>query len=285
MIGGYRHLISTWMVIVLAMLSAAFGQETTSPGVTWPAAGIIDPEEGTMEAWVKLEFEPLEEHQARYVGHGSLFFCRMADPAFAQDGIAVAFQTINAGRHGQTDMHCVVAYGITFGGEKLTPRVYGDFGPKAQRGQWRHVAITWSRQQRRLTAYVDGKIAPDGGLRDLDPQMTWTPLLFSRTTFGIGWPAPSSNREPSRIAIDEVRISSIERSVQQLTCSTPGPATADLHTRFLLDFDAADTPATAVQPTMAAVQEAAQAQPLPSGWRWVEGRNGRGLAMFTQENQ
>jgi hypothetical protein len=184
----------------LAFVSGRFGQAVqTNSGansrLAYPAAGNVDPNEGSVEMWINLSYD-------------------LDDPAY--DASRYLFSVIIDDEHQlhlQVNSDRIIFYSRNEGS-------YYDAWPEPpgwRAGQWHHLAATWSASGDRLVVYYDGVWVAEGD---------FAPLTGSASVFDLGTAAGWGVTDA---AFDDVRLSRRALSVGEIAaaCSRGGPAPND----------------------------------------------------------
>ncbi|HRU04272.1 MAG TPA: hypothetical protein P5137_00695 [Candidatus Brocadiia bacterium] len=193
--------------VLLCALLAAPAWAAGSASIVVPAGSIMDLEEGTIEAWVKLNFNPRHENSDRWKSVGSL--CLMEIPKTTADlgaSIHAGWGLETTKRFDQVTRRATFRVAFVVNGQQLPHPALADATDWGQ-GAWRHVAFTW-RNGREMRVYVDGKLAgerlfPTPARRDIPSS--------ARLVLGLpGYIASNA------ITVDEIRISSVARRPEEL---------------------------------------------------------------------
>lgn len=233
-----------------------------------PARGLIHFEEASVEAWVKLLFDPTEREEGVWRPMGSCFTLDV--PKSENDlgaGMSISFGLKNAGYHDQVKSACLMRVGFYVDGRKMPHPVFVDCTRWGQ-DQWHHVAVTW-RDAKFVRVYVDGKPAasmdfPWSMKRDLPARAR---IVIGHTGYG-----------QSQLAIDEVRVSSIARRPEDTGFHQPSLQT-DPFTMLLENFEkAADAGGKRSTAPLLAVTGSSLDFPITGG-AIVEGKTGKGFSL------
>ncbi|MBI2301560.1 MAG: hypothetical protein HYU66_21875 [Armatimonadetes bacterium] len=215
----------------------------SSGRIEYPASGQIRGDRGTFECWLQLLFDSdptLPEEKKR--SQGNRMICTLSLPNNTNMGIY--WNEIHQGP-------------VVWVRERGEVTFYNGASFAAKRGEWHHLAFTWSDA---IRAYIDGRevfAGPRTGLTRL-------PLEAGRIVLG---------ERQSPFVIDEVRILDEARP----PAAPFGPYQPDEHTLLLDHFDApiaggATAPATGAAGTV-------------SGVKGADGRFGRAVALGEGEDQ
>ena len=216
-----------------------------SSGATleYPAAGNLNPVRGTLEAWVRPQFDP--------------------NPAVAPDDPGRGVYNRNLL---MLDFGALRNLGFYWNIDDRGMRVYikeGDQYPILigttshwQKGEWHHVALTWGD---RMCIYVHGQLL---GSR---PYQGTLPDRIEAGTLRFGG-------DPCEFDVDEVRISDIDRTAFDLA----QPPQVDEHTLLLDHLDGAFEPDGTKRTSP---PKGTPGQPS-TGSSFVDGRFGKALALY-----
>lgn len=234
-------------VAVLALLLAAVASAQDKP-LTIPAAGLANMEQGTLEFWLKSAAtvdNPKGWGQIVVLDYGT----------DKPSSMALSMMPMN----GKVNMRI----GFQIDGQELKWPFYVEvpgFAPK----KWVHVAVTWTGGNN-VSVYFDGKVVmPNVGVEG-----SFNKPLTPKATLSLGLPYPT------RMAIDDLRISSVARTPEQLGFAVI-PLKADDKTLFLLNFE--NMPEGQIVPAFAATEAAKAPVPMLPHQRLMTGRDGKSLA-------
>jgi hypothetical protein len=232
---GFR--IFAIVVLAVAFATSLHAQEV----VTYRAFGHLDPGDGTIEFWLRLEVDAVKPDGTEVMPYYWLFnLTRPGDPgqhagfSYSRGGAPNHYALICAG-YGSVDGKPVENPAISSLEDTVEvakadrtgtryPRI-----PRLKAGEWHHLALTWSGGALPLfNLYVDGKPAawpvrmkapPFGDLREL--------------RFNL-----QANSYQDSHSIDDLRISSIARSAEEIQQSAQaGRSVADRYTILLDRFE------------------------------------------------
>ena len=192
---------------LLATLLAASAWASGSATIAIPAGSIMDLEEGTIEAWVKLNFNPRHENSDRWKSVGSL--CLMEVPKTSADlgaSIHAGWGLETTKRFDKVSRRATFRVAFIVNGQQLPHPALADATDWGQ-DAWRHVALTW-RNGREVRVYVDGKPAgerlfPVSAKRDIP----------STARLVLGLPSYIAS---NAITVDEIRVSSVARKPEDM---------------------------------------------------------------------
>ena len=260
--------------LLCAVMIAAAPGYVRANRLALPAYGLFDTDEGTIEVWVRMDFEPFEPGP-RYRGHGTVFHLGFGDPVFPNDRIDGSLHTVAVGARTRTGMDLRWRSILVAGGEDIIHPTVSGFHQNLRKHQWVHVAVTWSARKRLLNVYFDGRPA---GSRHFFTHREYLPSPGPDAMLTIG-SSPDTSAVPRRFALAELRVSSVARRPEQLGFHAP-VREPDRYTLLLLLFDDehALTPAFSALPAGESVSV-----PLPGFARRVEGPDGRGALAFYPE--
>ena len=190
-VGGAVPLSSTGVEFVPGLIGQAahIGQDGA---IRYEAAGNINPGEGTIEFWIRPDWNGDER-----TDHS---FFQVGDPF--NDGLILSIDAANNLRF------------LTWGDDPTTPDVETDVeqgiasGAASWRaGHWHHLAATWSHSSGEMVFYVDGRAV---GRRSDVVQIP----DFASTSFVIG--QRSRGDQPALAAFEEFRISRRARTAAEI---------------------------------------------------------------------
>jgi len=195
--------------------------------IVMPAAAIMDLQEGTIEAWVKLNFDPQHHSEARWRSVGSL--CALEVPKTDTEPgalIHVGWGQQAAHRHNRWIRYTTLRAAFVKNGVQLPHPVMAHCNDWGE-GQWHHIAIVW-KDGRDARSYVDGqkigwRYFPWSAARSIPS----TARLVIGATMYIN---------DNAISVDEIRISSIARKPEDLGFHHV-PLRPDPFTLYLENFE------------------------------------------------
>lgn len=240
---------------VLAAAPAVW--EARAAEIAIPAAGLLGLDEGTLEFWFQMRFDPAavarDPERWKYQGKPVLF--RLGDGAYPGSGFGISILG--------WDKNICLRFGIDLDGRQATkPMLPPIVSPK--REQWYHFAVAW-KDGRTVIVYLDGKI-----VARQDCPESFTRRLFAASTLRLS---------EAKLAIDDFRLSAVARPPSELGCH--GPLQADAATLLLLSFDQ-PLAAGKLVPDRAATLAAACPLALPKPFALVPGKFGQGLVMVRE---
>lgn len=241
-------------VFALACLSCQADTGT----LTYPSAGNLDMREGTLEMWISVPFDVQDYLPSDETYQGLLAIARIEGEhgTMSLGYCAGAMMRPGAGLFASLGSDIVEIHSFSA----------GQFLPAP--GEWHHIAVSWSG--RRARYYVDGELRGE--------RVTLAPLAQAFGSVGVE-PLLIGDRwgRNGRMAIDELRVSAVERTPEEL--GWHGPLAVDPYTRILDRFDR-PTPLDGATPTSPDVIFLGEGG-LPSRQcRFVEGKFGQALALY-----
>lgn len=251
-------------VCVIAVVAAA--APDTKPAdltgvITYPAFGNLSLEEGTIECWVTLAFDPEDAAGEWY--RFFLFAVRSTDEQFQQ------FQLF-----WRTPVKGFTTNSVVFEGVKQNQLV-GKAQLGWKKGEMHHIALTWANA-RDYELYLDGQCVSRG--RRLQ---RWEGNI-QNLTISIGLQL-GAGRYACPIVVDELRVSSVARKPNELGFFATKPLSEDVFTLILDHFDGRFTPNGKRQTRCDVISRfSSEVGGTPSRQcRFVKGKFGRALALFT----
>ncbi|MFW6060274.1 MAG: LamG-like jellyroll fold domain-containing protein [Phycisphaeraceae bacterium] len=269
----WMHVSPHWRLLTILLLVALVmmcGKAKADDVATWPLPGLLDADEGTIEMWVRLDFEPLAPHDG-YHSHANPLRMSWADPSYPDDQSTWTLFSKHAGYRTSSGMQAGLRFAMRAGGESLFRPLYVNFEQDAERGQWHHLAVAWSRRAGEVVGYLNGRRS---AARSITSDSTL--MIFPDAMLALG---------EGRIAIDELRLSSVARPHGQL--GHDGALEPDSATLLLMRFDelpSNDTSELTLAPDWAATSAGRKTRPLPDHVRVTEGRFGQALQLHS-DNQ
>jgi len=243
-------------VLATAFLVAATSAETGS--LTYPAEDNIRMREGTIEFWMKVPFDVRRRISPTKKYQGLLPIVRLS----GEDGALNLHWFTGASYKGTAGLFCSMASKKV----KLNGFFMGKFLPKPN--TWRHFALTWKDKKFRF--YLDGKLRIEKTCIEFI-HVSFGPIARHPIFFGDKW-----NRH-GEMALDEVRVSSVARRVEELGCH--GKLKPDPFTLILDDFEKPFKP-DAKKRTSPSVMFRGEGGLPGKLCEFVEGKYGRGLALY-----
>lgn len=228
-----------------ALVSTAAAQDKP---LTIPAAGLANMEQGTVEFWLKVATTADNPK-----GWGPILALDYG--AEKPSSMALSMTPMN----GKVSMRV----GFQIDGQELKWPFYAEvpgFAPK----KWMHVAVTWTGGNN-VSVYFDGKVV----MANVGVEGSFNKPLTPKATLSLGLPYPT------RMAIDDLRISSVARAPEQLGFAVI-PLKADDKTLYLLNFE--DMPEGKIVPAFAATEAAKAPVSMLPHQRIMTGRDGKSLA-------
>lgn len=229
-----------WVIAILyplsSILNASHAQE-----VIYPAPGHIDPAEGTLEFWLRLEANPDPSHKA---GVSYFNLLQILKPGEPNPRIRLFYQTVwttNVYHFFLSTIGVVngtfVANPYTVTAEEGTGPLKGETAakpypriPRLKAGDWHQLAVTWKGlPQSTVALYFDGKVAIPEVLL---PAPLWEDFDAFQLHLLVN---PYANAH----SLDELRISAVARTPEEIaTAFTEARAKQDRHTLLLDRFEA-----------------------------------------------
>jgi hypothetical protein len=255
-----RKLAST--ALALLVVSATFVAAEDPPGrkygmLTYPARGNLHLDEGSLEMWLSLDFDAKDK----------TIRCMPFDLLF------------------EGGSHCVlmmIARYFAFIGYVVPQQSY----VWSERVEWKpgephHLAVTWSGRKR--SVFLDGRVGkgtPDHGVLqgegrvDTSQDVIVEDSLFGDLTTARMW----FGYKLSPITLDEIRISSVARPVEEIQKTMGAAPKADVTTLLLDHCDGG--PAEVISGysgEKGAVQEGV--------CRLVDAKHGKGIALWSDDKK
>lgn len=235
----FRH--PDFLRIFLCLLaSLSLSHLSLAQNVIYPVPGHLDPGEGTIEFWLRLEVV-LDPTGKEGVGYFPIFEVRKEDeqnprirfsyqPIWRQEHSHFFFSTLGLVNGAFAANPYVATVEDT---QQQTKADYGAYRhpriPRLKPGDWHHLAITWrGLPQSTVTMYFDGEVA-------IPSVLLHAPLWNDLDAFSL-----HLMRNPYRDAhlLDELRISAVVRSQEEIKQAIAAvTARADRHTLLLDHFD------------------------------------------------
>jgi len=192
-----------------------------------PAGAIMDLEEGTIEAWVRFDFDPAHKSDLRWRGIASLALLEIPKTDRDPGGsLHIGWGTETTTRHKRTTRRTTCRVAFVKNGKQV-PHPALAVATSMGKGKWRHVAVTW-KAGRYVRIYLNGK---EAGRRDL----AWSAArdVPSTARLVIGYPRYIHD---NAITVDEIRVSSIARKPEDFGFHH-APLKPDPFTLFLENFE------------------------------------------------
>lgn len=215
------HVVSVVLTLCAVPAWARFGT------IEVPAGAVMDLEEGTIEAWARLDFDPRHQGEARWQSVGSL--CLLEIPKTDADlgaSIHVGWGLDATKRFENITRRATFRVAFIVNGQQLPHPALADCTDWGE-GKWHHVAVTW-RNGREVRIFIDGKPAgerlfPTSAQRDIP----------SSARLVLGFPNYIAD---NAVTVDEVRISSVARKPEDLGFHKV-PLAPDPWTLYLENFE------------------------------------------------
>lgn len=241
------------VLIFLFISSMVFG----GGRIVYPGKGNICFEEGTIEMWVKLDFEP-DQTSKEYKLLLPLF--QFYEPEI-KGNISISYICQAGGR-----ALWYVAFDCS--GEKLfrisaVPQNW-------KKGEWHHIGLTWKGNIAKF--YLDGKLIEEAkSNRPLSGQVKEGKIFI-----GDRWSAENIKTE---VVIDELRISNIERKQEELGFYSSESLKVDPFTLLLENFEEiSEGEKTLTKPVFISGLSGEKGGEV-SGVKIVDGKFGKGLSL------
>ncbi len=218
--------------------------------LVYPAEGNVNPMHGTLEMWVRPEFDPWDPKIDKVpLGRRGAFNQSLLTLRLANRNL-VGFYW-NADDHGMRFYTCI-------GGKY--PIIAGAKAPTMKKGKWSHVALVWGDE---IRIYVDGK---------LTLRRKWKGLFGKTVNLKDAEIVLGGGR--CEFVVDEIRISDVERTSFDLT----KPLERDDHTLLLDRLDERFVP----DGTARTRPEVGRGGVPSWGTAFVKGKFGRALRLFRE---
>ena len=207
--------------------------------IEFPGFGIFSFEEGTFEAWVKLEFD-LKDEIKKFKGKKGILYSKggifLAEIPEQQSTFSITFGFKDEGRFEKTDIRFYCRIGFVIEGKKIPHPIYIDLS-NWEKDSWHHLAISWF-EGKKVKVYIDGRPIEISSLLDKTVYLCGSPFITdistdAKITLGT---AKIWYLSENPISIDEVRISSIARDKEELGYYK-FPLIPDQYTLFLENFE------------------------------------------------
>jgi hypothetical protein len=276
-------LIATLRVLpVLLLLAFCFPMEAepnvSSGKIVFPARGLYSLQEGTIESWVKFDFDPNEPVEG-YTARGELFrlVVSKADNDLGAE-MNIFFASLPSSRKGEKGRSFTfLRAGFAIDGQEVPHPLLAEC-LNWKRDEWHHVAVTW-KEARRMAIYFDGRIVVNRG----EAAEREFPYSIERdipagAQLILGSPF---DQQPNSLTIDEFRLSSVARSPSTLGF-VQTPLKPDPFTMLLENFENVKAAGSATQlTTTPEVVATATAPPsyIISDGRLVSGKSGLAWAI------
>ena len=143
---------------ILAVVVCGGSAEARFGIITVPAQNLMDLEDGTIEAWVRFDFEPAHSCDLRWRGIASLLVLEIPKTeGELGSSLHVGWGQVSATRHNRTTRQTICRVAFVKEGQQVPHPATVDVTALGQ-GKWHHVAVTWS-EGRRVRVYLNGKDA------------------------------------------------------------------------------------------------------------------------------
>ena len=210
--------------------------------ITLPATGLLDLDEGTIEAWVRIDVDP-KSVAVNFAVVADLFVLT------APNGLRIDI------RPAVWQQRAVTRVGFRV--DDVEPRGSPIWGRHpGTPAVWHHIALCW-RDRSVFTWYLNGKAT--GSLRlPSELHRALPPGATIRIGASLGFP----------VYLDDFRISNVARRPE--TMAAAEPLVHDAATALLLTFDA---------PPSVAIPTLQELLVLPESWHSAEGKYGKGVVI------
>jgi hypothetical protein len=227
------------LAAILYLLSSILASASAQEAI-YPLPGHLDPAEGTIEFWMRLEQNP-DPSSKDGVSYFNLFHVLV--PGEPNPRIRLFYQTVwttNVYHFSLSTIGVVngefVANSYTVTAEEGTGPLKGETAanpypriPRLKAGDWHHLAITWKGlPQNTVTLYFDGKVA-------IPSVLLHAPLWEGFDAFHLHF---AVNPYANAHTLDELRISAVARTPEEIKASfAEARAKQDRHTLLLDHFE------------------------------------------------
>ena len=200
--------------------------------VEYPATGNITLNEGTVEMWIRVEFDPNRRHHLRYYSPMTYFWVGCDSTRSAH--LSIAFRS---GYNSSKDENSAA---LSVSGSLMTMPLSapvstlsegrGEVAEKWRRGQWHHLAVTWEKKGRmmHLRLFIDGVPVDSKEERTSAP-----PVLAADAVIRIG----ARYHNSCYATIDSLRLSAVVRSQEEIAGSVKSGHGLDRFTLLLDEFE------------------------------------------------
>ena len=232
--------------------------------IEYPAQSIFSLEEGTIERWIKFEFDPGQTTEKQWLPKGAFFQFEIPEEKGDKGAIfSITVALRNVGKYSKTGSACSFRIGLSIEGKEVPYPVFVDCTD--WQNFWHHIAVSW-KNGKELYVYIDGKKTgemkfPYSIIRDIP----------KKAKIIIGTPNPWYY--PNLLVVDEIRISSIARNPDDLGFYK-FPLLPDPYTLFLENFENIENNKT--KPFIADILQKGNFE--IKGGRITDGKIGKGFA-------
>ena len=166
--------------------------------ISYPAAGLVDMQEGSVEICVRNDFDSTVPLANPF--YAPMTYVRVRDESGHRDVLHVLARSVSEGR----DLGIIVGKASNFV-SATRPEALGWRG----KGEWHYLAITWKTDLNRcvLKLYQDGRFIEQVAEMQSEP-----PLITEDINIYIG----KSDFGGSFATVDELRVSAVERSAEEI---------------------------------------------------------------------
>ncbi len=256
-------------LFVFALLLAT-ARVSAAAGIVFPGQFVFDLQEATVEAWVLFDFDPAEVETGIWQAKGAWF--EFSIPKKENDlgsSFSIIYGLKGTGRRTPSGSACYMRVGFAIDGKEVPHPSLIDCTSWGK-NNWHHVAVTW-KEGRHLRVYVDGK-------QLVQQEYPWSIVrdIPSLAQVVIGF---TGYLPVNAVAVDEVRISSIARDVEDLGFFQT-PLRADPATLLLENFESVYEKEGKLwtKPAVVVVTSDKAEYPVIGG-RIVPGKAGKGLLL------
>lgn len=228
--------------------------------VVYDAVGNVELDEGTVELWVRNDFDPQSNLSNRFYMPMCYFRLSNGPKGDARIGLIA--------RHSTSSKDVFATVDGASGGEKLQRLGW------QKRGEWHHLAMTWrfGNGQYRRKLYVDGKLA--------DKCVSDRPLMVLHEEAQVYVGACYFNC--CFAAVDQLRISAVERTEQEIKDSAEKGMTWD---RLTLLFDDFGNIETGPDKSATTRSEKGKVGTVKGAYKLIDGRFGKALQLHVVEEE
>jgi len=241
--------------------------------VAYPALGNIHLDEGTLEAWVTICFDPYEKTTSSWYARAAIFDLALS----RRHGLGATWAIKENPRDKKRGVASQLWTGFSIGGRKFFHlATYAKMEWKE--GRTFHYALAW--RDRVTTLFIDGK-----QVNQVSQPSSLQAEISSKAILWLGgrWSGAST-----LAIIDELRVSSVVRRPDELGHASPGPLAAEPHTLLLDHLDIVRVRSDGKKETVADVMAQYDGRTgglVSAGCRSVDGRRGKAIALFTEKRQ
>lgn len=225
--------------------------------LTYPAPDNIDWREGTVECWIKFNFEPAASLPSKdYQGFAALL---------SLSGSAGALNIHYMAQPGSNE----ASWWCSIGPETVFT-AFGIASPPVHKNEWHHIALVWAGESTR--AYFDGKLA--GHFTHLVTLAKGFGAVGKEIFVGDKWNARA------HYVLDEFRVSRVARRPEELGFN--GQLKRDAFTSILDPFEG-DFEPDGKAVTHPSVMLSGEGGVPSAQCQFVDGKFGKGLAFYREK--